>query len=162
DVMMPRMDGIAVLRVLKADPETRFVPVVLMTALNSVEDRVRGIEAGADDFLSKPVDDRELLARITTALAMKRTIDPPIGELRDANSHLQRFGTRQRDVAVSAVEWRAQDTGVPHEAVRFLARARKSAAEELVRERGGVPAEHAAGPLVAVFDGPDPEVRLVA
>ena len=51
-----------------ADPQgrsrTRLIPVVLMTALNSVEDRVRGIEAGADDFLSKPVDDRELLARI--------------------------------------------------------------------------------------------------
>src|SRR5262249_17996031 len=56
DVMMPRLDGIAVLRMLKADPETRLIPVVLMTALNSIDDRVRGIEAGADDFLSKPVD----------------------------------------------------------------------------------------------------------
>ena len=68
DVMMPGMDGFATLRILKEDPDTRLIPVVLMTALNAVDDRVRGIEAGADDFLSKPVDERELLARIKTAL----------------------------------------------------------------------------------------------
>ena len=61
--MMPELDGISALRMLKQDPETRLIPVVLMTALNAVEDRVRGIEAGADDFLTKPVDERELLAR---------------------------------------------------------------------------------------------------
>src|SRR5262245_699722 len=52
DVMMPEMDGITALRILKADPETRLIPVVLMTALNAREDRIRGIEAGADDFLT--------------------------------------------------------------------------------------------------------------
>jgi DNA-binding NarL/FixJ family response regulator len=80
DVMMPRMDGISALRVLKQDPDTRLIPVVLMTALNGVEDRVRGIEAGADDFLSKPVDDRELLARIRTALSLKRALGGTPGE----------------------------------------------------------------------------------
>ena len=92
DVMMPGMDGISALRVLKEDPETRLIPVVLMTALNSVEDRVRGIEAGADDFLSKPVDERELLARIRTALSVKRTID----ELTSASAHLERYGRQTR------------------------------------------------------------------
>ena len=77
--MMPELDGISALRVLKGDPETRLIPVVLMTALNAVEDRVRGIEAGADDFLSKPVDERELLARIRTALSIKRAIDETVG-----------------------------------------------------------------------------------
>ncbi len=106
DVMMPELDGIATLRILKQDPESRFIPVVLMTALNAVEDRVRGIEAGADDFLSKPVDDRELLARIRTAITRKRAIDETVGELRTTSAHLERFGRQERDVAVLAVEWR--------------------------------------------------------
>src|SRR5262245_34512784 len=88
DVMMPGMDGISVLRILKGDPETRLVPVVLMTALNRIEDRVRGIEAGADDFLSKPVDDRELLARIGTALTVKGTIEVKVGEIRNTSAQL--------------------------------------------------------------------------
>jgi DNA-binding NarL/FixJ family response regulator len=82
DVMMPELDGIAALRILKNDPDTNLIPVVLMTALNAVDDRVRGIEAGADDFLSKPVDDRELLARIRTALELRRTIDATVAEFR--------------------------------------------------------------------------------
>ena len=113
DVMMPGMDGISVLRILKGDPETRLVPVVLMTALNAVEDRVRGIEAGADDFLSKPVDDRELLARIHTALASKRAIDETVDELRSTSAQLERYGRRARDVAVLAVDWRLQDASLP-------------------------------------------------
>ena len=96
DVMMPGMDGISVLRTLKDDPETRLIPVVLMTALNAVEDRVRGIEAGADDFLSKPVDDRELLARIRTALSLKRAIDETFGELQSTSAHLERYGRQAR------------------------------------------------------------------
>ena len=113
DVMMPGMDGISVLRILKGDPETRLVPVVLMTALNAVEDRVRGIEAGADDFLSKPVDDRELLARIRTALATKRAIDETVDELRSTSAQLERYGRRARDVAVLAVDWRLPDASLP-------------------------------------------------
>jgi serine/threonine protein kinase len=83
DVMMPILDGISVCRTLKADDELRLIPIVIMTALNSVEDRVRGIEAGADDFLSKPVDDRELRARIGTALRSKHAVDRKLTELRD-------------------------------------------------------------------------------
>jgi len=64
DVMMPGMDGFEVCRRLKANPKTRFVPVVLVTSLERVEDRVRGFEAGADDFMSKPIDQAELLARV--------------------------------------------------------------------------------------------------
>jgi CheY-like chemotaxis protein len=112
DVMMPGMDGISALRVLKEDPETRLIPVVLMTALNAVEDRVRGIEAGADDFLSKPVDDRELLARIRTALEVKRAIDETVGELRSTSAHLERYGSQVRDVAVLAIDWRLREAGL--------------------------------------------------
>ena len=162
DVMMPEMDGISVLRILKGDPETRLVPVVLMTALNAVEDRVRGIEAGADDFLSKPVDDRELLARINTALAVKRAIDDTVDELRSTSAHLQRYGRGMRDVAVLAIDWRPHDTTLPEEAVAFVVRRHKTAAEENIGALGGLTSELEAGPLVAVFDGPDARARALA
>jgi DNA-binding NarL/FixJ family response regulator len=162
DVMMPEMDGISVLRILKGDPETRLVPVVLMTALNAVEDRVRGIEAGADDFLSKPVDDRELLARINTALAVKRAIDDTVDELRSTSAHLQRYGRGMRDVAVLAIDWRPHDTTLPEEAVAFVVRRHKTAAEERIGALGGLSSELEAGPLVAVFDGSDARARALA
>jgi DNA-binding NarL/FixJ family response regulator len=152
DVMMPELDGIAALRILKADPETRLIPVVLMTALNAVEDRIRGIEAGADDFLSKPVDERELLARIRTALSLKRTIDATVEELRTTNAHLERYGRQEREVAVLAVEWRHPDLGLPEEAVAFMARRHRAAAEELIVARGGTVSESDTPLLVAVFD----------
>ncbi|MBI3332884.1 MAG: response regulator, partial [Candidatus Omnitrophica bacterium] len=75
DVMMPGMDGIEVCRRLKEDEETRLIPIVIMTSLNQPEDKVRGIEAGADDFLTKPVNQPELMARVRTTLRLKRTID---------------------------------------------------------------------------------------
>jgi DNA-binding NarL/FixJ family response regulator len=159
DVMMPRMDGISVLRILKDDPETRLIPVVLMTALNAVEDRVRGIEAGADAFLSKPVDDRVLFARINTALTLKRAIDETVGELRSTSAHLERYGRQERDVAVLAVDWRPREASIPDDAVSFVARRQREAAEERIRAHGGLPSESDAGPLVAVFDGPDGRTR---
>ena len=151
DVMMPELDGIAALRILKGDPETRLIPVVLMTALNAVEDRVRGIEAGADDFLSKPVDDRELLARIRTALSLKRTIDATVDELRSTSAHLERYGRQEREVAVVAVEWRLGDPELPAGATAFVGRRGRAAAEELIVSRGGTVSESDAPLLVGVF-----------
>jgi DNA-binding NarL/FixJ family response regulator len=162
DIMMPRLDGISVLRILKDDPETRLIPVVLMTALNALEDRVRGIEAGADDFLSKPVDDRELLARINTAISLKRVIDETVGELRSTSAHLERYGRQERDVAVLAVEWRPSDASIPDVAVGFVARRHREGAQERIRALGGLPSESDAGPFLGVFDGPDERTRSVA
>lgn len=71
DVMMPRIDGFEVARRLKAEEETRIIPIVMVTALSEVEDRVKGLEAGADDFLTKPVDKTELRARVGSLLKVK-------------------------------------------------------------------------------------------
>ncbi len=68
DVMMPGMDGYEVCRRLKADPVTAHIPVVMVTALSDIEDRVRGLAAGAEDFLTKPVDDFLLTSRINTLM----------------------------------------------------------------------------------------------
>jgi CheY-like chemotaxis protein len=88
DVMMPVMDGFAVCKRLKDDADTRLIPVVIMTALGQVEDRVKGIEAGADDFLTKPVNRDELLARIRTSLRLKQTIDSKMSLLQPRPEHL--------------------------------------------------------------------------
>ncbi len=80
DVLMPEMDGFSACRALKEREDTQLIPVIIMTALGAIEDRVRGIEAGADDFLTKPVDDRELLARVRSAVTHKQLIDRRIQE----------------------------------------------------------------------------------
>jgi DNA-binding response OmpR family regulator len=91
DVMMPIMNGFEVCKKLKDDPETRLIPVVIMTALGQVEDRVKGIEAGADDFLTKPVNRDELLARIQTSLRLKQAMQKKVDTLKGAQEYLARF-----------------------------------------------------------------------
>jgi putative two-component system response regulator len=75
DVNMPFLDGFEVCRRLKRDPDTRLTPIVLVTALSATEDRVRGIKAGADGFLSKPLDQSELLAHVRSLLNLKAYTD---------------------------------------------------------------------------------------
>ena len=75
DVMMPGMDGFEVCRQIKANPAVAHIPVVMVTALTDSEDRVRGLENGADDFLSKPVNDIALMARVRSLVRLKMTID---------------------------------------------------------------------------------------
>jgi len=75
DVMMPDLDGFEVCRRLKSDPRTHHIPVVMVTALDSHADRVRGLEAGADDFLTKPVSDVVLIARVRSLTRLKMMTD---------------------------------------------------------------------------------------
>jgi putative two-component system response regulator len=75
DVMMPGMNGFEVCRRLKADPVTRLTPVVLVTTLNTRDERIEGVEAGADDFLTKPVDMEQLRARVRALLRVKHFTD---------------------------------------------------------------------------------------
>jgi adenylate cyclase len=75
DVMMPRVDGVEVCRRLRSQPRHAGLPILLLTALNSAEDRARGLEAGANDFLSKPFDEVELFARVRSLLRTKALQD---------------------------------------------------------------------------------------
>jgi cyclic di-GMP phosphodiesterase len=84
DIVMPEMNGFEVCRRIKATPETRLTPVILITGLSATADRIKGINAGADDFLSKPIDLNELLARARSLLRLKQFTD----ELENAESVL--------------------------------------------------------------------------
>ncbi len=64
DVMMPRMDGYETAKRLKENPDTKFIPIVIVTALNDVPNQVKAIESGADDFLSKPIEEKLLIAKV--------------------------------------------------------------------------------------------------
>lgn len=75
DVLMPDMDGLEVCEALKARPETSHIPVIMVTALDTPEERIRGLEAGADDFLSKPFNDLALFARVRNLMRMKMMFD---------------------------------------------------------------------------------------
>src|SRR6202012_3763203 len=88
DVMMPGMDGFQVCRRLKEDPATRHIPVVLITALEGRSDRIVGLEAGAAEFLTKPIDDVVLLARVKSLTRLKLVID----ELREREASGRRMG----------------------------------------------------------------------
>ncbi|MDR6431949.1 PleD family two-component system response regulator [Brucella pseudogrignonensis] len=75
DVLMPGIDGFEVCRRLKDDPRTTNIPVVMLTALNSAQDKITGLEAGADDFMTKPVNDMQLLSRVKSLARLKMVSD---------------------------------------------------------------------------------------
>jgi putative two-component system response regulator len=126
DAMMPVMDGFEVCSRLKADPDARLIPIVIVTALFSLEDRVRGIEAGADDFLTKPVNRLELVTRARSLVRVRRylqeleTADRVIMALSKAiearDGHTERHTER---VTARAVALGAR-IGLPEDSLRVL------------------------------------------
>jgi len=75
DINMPGTSGLDVCYKLKSDPDTRLIPIVLVTGLSAVEDRVRGLQCGADDFLTKPIERSELVARVRSLISLKSFTD---------------------------------------------------------------------------------------
>jgi two-component system cell cycle response regulator len=99
DIMMPELDGYEACRRLKADPATQHIPVVMVTALGDADERLRGLEAGADDFLTKPVEYDTLFARTRSLVRLKRMLD----ELRLRGETARALGLSNEAVSVPSV-----------------------------------------------------------
>lgn len=104
DVMMPEMDGFEVCERLKANPRTAHIPIVMVTALDQPADRVRGLKAGADDFLTKPVNDFQLISRVKNLVRLKTLSD----ELRFRAEAAQRIGIED---LFSVMDGRLEEAG---------------------------------------------------
>lgn len=176
DIMMPIMDGFTTCRILKGDDETRLIPIVIMTALDGIDDRIKGIEAGADDFLTKPVNQRELLARIQTALKLKHTVDRKLRELHRVNDHFAKFvpeavkrlvsanpeapelAKRERDVSVLFLDisgYGRLSEQLPPDVLNQLVERYFSAFLDRIHEADGDINETAGDGFMAIFQAPD-------
>ncbi|MFU8769082.1 MAG: HD domain-containing phosphohydrolase [Desulfotignum sp.] len=125
DVMMPKMDGYEVVSRLKSDDETKIIPIVMVTALHATEDRIKAIEAGADDFLTKPVDKTEVRARVASLVKVKAYNDYMRDHQRELESavakrtrDLKKAFERIKSVSLEAIyrltraaEYKDEDTG---------------------------------------------------
>ena len=104
DAMMPDMDGFEVCRRLKADPNLAHIPVIMLTALEESRNRVRGLEAGADDFITKPINDLILMARVRAQLRLKMITDQLLSHtgysVANSQAVLEQIGQQQARVLV--------------------------------------------------------------
>jgi len=182
DWLMPVMDGLEVCRRLKASEATRLIPVILVTALDGIDSRIKGIEAGADDFLTKPLNERQLLARVQTALRLKHAVDRQLGELRQVRDHFARFvpeavrrlvasdptapalAKRERDVSVLFVDlsgYLALSELLAPEALNALVERYFSSFLDGIHEGGGDVNETAGDGFMAIFEDRDPRAHAV-
>jgi len=97
DVMMPKINGFEVCKRLKASEETKFIPVIMLTALNDLENKIKGMDSGADDFITKPFNRMELLARVRSLLRIKYLHD----ELQKKIVELQKAKEELRQLAIT-------------------------------------------------------------
>jgi len=178
DVMMPGMNGFEVCRSLKDNADTCLIPVVIMTALGQTEDRIQGIEAGADDFLTKPVNRDELLARIRTSLRLKRAIDHKVSLLQNVQEHLVKFVPQSVTRLIAAnpeapeLEKKEQDVSVlfvdisgytrlsellPREDMNLIVERYFSSFLDCIHTNGGDINETAGDGLMVIFADADPQ-----
>lgn len=181
DVVMPQMSGYEVCRAIRANPATQLLPVVMVTALDPSEERVKGIEAGADDFLSKPINQPELLARVRSLLRirqlneevtrqkaelaevrlarLRRFLSPRVAELIMAGQLEDPLATRRKEVAIMFVDLRGftafSETAAPEDVLGVL-REYHSEIGRLVEQHDGT-IEHFAGDgVMLIFNDPQP------
>ena len=164
DVMMPGLSGYDVCRRLRENAATALLPIVLVTALDAKEERIKGIEAGADDFLSKPINQPELFARVRSLLRVKHLQDerlarlksffsPQLAEAIAAGRGDELLKTHRREITVQFFDLRGftafTDASEPEEVMELLA-AYHAALGRLVLEHQGT-LERFAGDAVMVF-----------
>ena len=140
DVMMPDMDGFEVCRILKGDPATAHIPVIMITALDQVSDRVRGLEAGADDFLTKPVKDLQLMTRGKSLVRLKMLTD-----------ELRLRAATTRDIGIEDLLGSLQPADERTPKVLLIDEKEESAQEIAQMLSGSVDLDVAKDPYVAVF-----------
>lgn len=109
DILMPGMDGFEVARRLKSDEKRKIIPIVMVTALGGIEDRVKALDAGADDFLTKPVDKSELIARVRSLLKVKAYNDHMLNYQRELEKVVT-TRTRQLQKALNSVKKASLET----------------------------------------------------
>ncbi len=150
DIMMPEMDGFEVCERLKSNPRTAHIPVVMVTALDQPSDRVRGLKAGADDFLTKPVNDLQLISRVKSLVRLKTLSD----ELR-----IRHDGTRQAGVEDAL---RLTDGRLEEQAQVLLVDSRGASQERIVKALKPIAEVSAlSDPQAAVFEAAENGYDLV-
>ncbi|KQW30856.1 response regulator PleD [Rhizobium sp. Root274] len=150
DIMMPEIDGFEVCERLKSNPRTAHIPVVMVTALDQPSDRVRGLKAGADDFLTKPVNDLQLISRVKSLVRLKTLSD----ELR-----IRHDGTRQAGVEDSL---RLTDGRLEEQAQVLLVDSRGASQERIIKALKPIAEVSAlSDPQAAVFEAAENGYDLV-
>jgi len=173
DIMMPGISGYDVCRRIRANPATALLPVVLATSLDPNQERVKGIEAGADDFLPKPVNQAELFARVKSLLRIKNLQDerlarlksffsPQLAEAIAAGKGEEILKTHRREITVEFFDLRGftafTDSAEPEEVMELL-RQYHAALGHLVLEHDGTLERFAGDAVMVFFNDPVPIER---
>jgi DNA-binding response OmpR family regulator len=178
DVALPGIDGVEICRRLKTEEKTRLIPVIIVTALDQEEARVRGIEAGAADFLIKPIHRQELIARVRTALKVQKATDRKFEALLSIKNHLAKFvpvavrrvieenpeapglEKRQEDLSVLFVDvsgYTNLSQRMAEEQITSLIERYFSHFLDCIQEEGGDITEMAGDGIMALFRSSDPQ-----